>query len=472
MPVRIELLWSDLLVWLLVAGVTGLVLYTRGRPHLSAPWVKVGRSASGMAAATVLAAFVAAGLLDSVHYRPALPPQDGKPAWSTELRSLLDRALEPLRANREKTYSAPLATHLFAKETLQLPDGGEGRVYPRLRHGGAHLADPQADRVRDIAVKSLRGLSLALLLWFAAAITVCAAVARKTETGIETAWREVWAGRAPLQWRAVLCALGALCLVAGPVAALAPHYHVLGTDKVGQDVLYQALKSIRTGLVIGTLATLVTLPFALVLGVMAGYFRGRVDDAIQYLYTTLSSIPGVLLIAAAVLMMQVYVENHPELFPSTEIRADVRLLALCVILGITSWTGLCRLLRGEVLKLRELEYVQAAQAFGVSDWRVMMRHLTPNVMHIVMIVLVMDFSGLVLAEAVLSYIGVGVDPSMISFGTMINGARLEMAREPMVWWSLAAAFVFMLALVLAANLFADAVRDAFDPRLIVSGGRA
>jgi peptide/nickel transport system permease protein len=89
----------------------------------------------------------------------------------------------------------------------------------------------------------------------------------------------------------------------------------------------------------------------------------------------------------------------------------------------------------------------------------------PNVMHIILIALVMDFSGLVLAEAVLSYVGVGVDPSMISFGTMINGARLEMAREPMVWWALAAAFGFMLTLVLSANLFADAVRDAFDPRL-------
>ena len=99
--------------------------------------------------------------------------------------------------------------------------------------------------------------------------------------------------------------------------------------------------------------------------------------------------------------------------------------------------------------------------------RIITRHILPNVMHIVLIAIVMDFSGLVLAEAVLSYVGVGVDPSMISFGTMINGARLEMAREPMVWWSLAAAFTFMFLLVLAANLFADAVRDAFDPRVRV-----
>jgi len=158
-------------------------------------------------------------------------------------------------------------------------------------------------------------------------------------------------------------------------------------------------------------------------------------------------------------------DSHPELFETVAERADVRLLFLCMILGVTSWTGLCRLLRGEAFKLREMEYVQAARAFGVHDWTILTRHLLPNVMHIVLIAVVMDFSGLVLAEAVLSYVGVGVDPSMISFGTMINNARLELAREPMVWWSLASAFVFMFLLVLSANLFSDAVRDAFDPRL-------
>jgi peptide/nickel transport system permease protein len=247
--------------------------------------------------------------------------------------------------------------------------------------------------------------------------------------------------------------------------ALSTGYHVFGTDRVGQDVFYLALKSIRTSMVIGTLATLVTLPLGIMLGIMAGYFKGWVDDVIQYLYTTLNSIPGVLLIAAAVMMMQVYIDIHPELFPTAAQRADLRLLFLCIILGLTSWTGLARYLRGETLKLSELEYIQAAHAFGVSHQRILARHILPNVMHIVIITLVIDFSGLVLAEAVLSYVGVGVDPSTTSFGTMINGARLEMAREPMVWWSLTAAFVFMVTLVLAANLFADAVRDAFDPRV-------
>jgi ABC-type dipeptide/oligopeptide/nickel transport system ATPase component/ABC-type amino acid transport system permease subunit len=170
-----------------------------------------------------------------------------------------------------------------------------------------------------------------------------------------------------------------------------------------------------------------------------------VDDVIQYLYTTLSSIPGVLLIAAAVLMMQVIIDTHPDWFATSAERADARLLALCLILGMTSWTSVARLLRGETLKLRELEFVQAAQAFGVGRFAIMRRHILPNLMHIVLIALVMDFSGLVLAEAVLSYVGVGVDPTTISFGTMINTARMELAREPMVWWSLAAAFSFMFA---------------------------
>jgi peptide/nickel transport system permease protein len=166
-------------------------------------------------------------------------------------------------------------------------------------------------------------------------------------------------------------------------------------------------------------------------------------------------------------MAQVLLDRHPDLAPSAAQRADLRLLVLCLVLGLTGWISLARLLRGEALKLRELEYIQAAQAFGVRSARIVTRHILPNVMHIVIISLVIDFSGLVLAEAVLSYVGVGVDPSMISFGTMINAARLEMSREPVVWWTIAAAFFFMFVLVLSANLFADAVRDAFDPRVRV-----
>src|SRR5690606_8117277 len=222
----------------------------------------------------------------------------------------------------------------------------------------------------------------------------------------------------------------------------------------GNDVLVQAIKSIRTALVIGSLTTIAMLPFALGFGLAAGYFKGWIDDVIQYVYTTLTSIPGILLIAACVLMLQVYIDNNPERFATGAERADLRLFMLCVILGVTGWAGLCRLLRAEALKLRELEYVQAARAFGVGHWRIIARHLLPNVMHIVLITVVLEFSSLVLYEAVLSYLGVGVDPSMNSFGSMIDMSRTEMSRDPMIWWSLLAAFSFMLALVLPANLLA------------------
>ncbi|MFI4983519.1 MAG: ABC transporter permease, partial [Nevskiales bacterium] len=330
--------------------------------------------------------------------------------------------------------------------------GTQVRDYPRLVYGGAQLQDPQRDWQADVLLTAFRGVALALPLWLLLSLVLVAACTPAERVASREFWRAVWGGHTEVPWRSILITLALLLLVAVPAALLSEHYHVLGTDKVGLDVLYLSLKSVRTALVIGTLTTIVMLPFSVLLGIMAGYLRGLVDDLIQYFYTTLNSIPAVLLIAAAVLALQVYMETHPDMFPTTAQRADFRLLWLCIILGITSWTGLCRLLRGEALKLRELEYVQAAQAFGVSEWRIMLRHILPNVMHIVLISVVMDFSGLVLAEAVLSYVGVGVDPSMISFGTMINAARLEMGREPMVWWSLASAFVFMLTLVLAANL--------------------
>jgi peptide/nickel transport system permease protein len=443
---------TDALIWLLLATAAVYAWYCSRYEHLAAPWGRVFRSPAAVASAVVLAFYLLIALVDSLHYRPALDRKDPKAAsvYAVEVRSLLDKAMTHLRARGEKTYSSPLATRSFAKEQIERADGKIERDFPRLRFGGAHLEDEGA-RAGDIALKALLGLL--------AAAAVCGVVA----FGIRPLRR-----RFPdVPWHAALAALAAILALAGPVLWLSATYHVLGTDKVGQDILYLSLKSIRTSVVIGTITTLVLLPLGIALGVMAGYFKGWVDDVIQYLYTTLNSIPGVLLIAAAVLMVQVYIDTHPDLFPTSAQRADLRLLFLCIILGLTSWTGLARLLRGESLKLSELEYIQAAHAFGVSDARILARHIVPNVAHIVIITLVLDFSGFVLAEAVLSYIGVGVDPSTNSFGTMINAARLEMAREPMVWWSLAAAFAFMLVLVLAANLLADAVRDGFDPRVRV-----
>lgn len=464
MGFQVVVLWSDVLVWLLLAAGLGFGVLIARSPPLLAAWRRVGANRVGMAAATVLLVFIGIGLLDSLHYRVQLDGKAGEPVrYGVEVLSVLDALATPLRTRNEKTYSAPFATRLYAKESIDVPGQGSVRDYPRLKFGGAHLGERENDVAADAGFTALRAGVLALLLWLVLAGGVAARVGDGTAVDA-SGWRKIWRGETALAWDAVLATLGLILLAALPLFWLAGQYHVFGTDKVGQDVLYQILKSVRTGLIIGLVTTLVMLPMAVLLGIVAGYFRGWIDDLIQYVYTVLNSIPGVLLIAAAVLMMQVVIDTHPQWFSTAAERADLRLLALCFILGITSWTGLCRLLRGETLKLRELEYIQAAQAFGVSNWRIIVRHILPNLMHIVIISLVMDFSGLVLAEAVLSYVGIGVDPSMTSFGTMINNARLELGREPVVWWSLAAAFSAMFMLVLAANLFADAVRDAFDPR--------
>ena len=150
------------------------------------------------------------------------------------------------------------------------------------------------------------------------------------------------------------------------VVTLSQGYHVFGTDRTGNSVLVFALKSVRTALVIGGLTTLVVLPLALLLGVTAGYLRGWVDEAIQYVYTLLASIPDVLLIAASVLLLQVFIDKNQGVFETSLERADARLFFLCLILGITSFTGLCRLVRGETLKLRELEYIQQQMVPGLD----------------------------------------------------------------------------------------------------------
>jgi peptide/nickel transport system permease protein len=468
MGFKLVVLWTDWVIFAVLVVVALYALRVRRHANLRNVWSKVLRDAPALCAAVVFGLFAVVTVLDSVHFRRALPAQAAAAAgtpvfYATRTESLLDVVLARQVAMREITYSAPLAAHGFTKVTVEI-DGRTERAYPRLQFGGAHLKDPGAERAGDIARRALAGLAVGGAAAAAIAAATAALRARRQRIGFGESLREIAANRTELPLRAALLTVAAVLLTAGPVAALMDHYHVLGTDRTGNDVLYQSLKSIRTAFVIGTLSTLATLPLAVALGIMAGYFRGWVDELIQYLYTVLSSIPNVLLIAACVLMVQVLIDKNPQLFETGVERSDVRLALLCVILGVTGWATLARLLRGETLKLRELEYVQAASAFGVGPWRIMARHIFPNVMHLVLITTVLDFSALVLYEAVLSYVGVGVDPSMNSFGGMINLARSEMSRDPVVWWSFAAAFGFMVTLVLAANLLADGVRDAFDPR--------
>jgi len=487
MPFQPVWLLTDLLIYLLIAAFFLALVYALKREHLRAPLRQVRKKPMAMAALMVLLGYLAIGLSDSFHFRSlrgggertapvgrggegSIVTDDetggssGDLIYSPEVLSLLDLLVGPLRTNVEKSYSAPLAIHAFAKETMEDDHGQKNRIFPRLLYGGNQIKSAE-DHASDVYYTGVCGIVQGLITGFLLSVIGIFVMSRVHHDSMSNTMLGVLRGRYDTAWGSIFLT-GSLILVVGwMMVSLSSRYHILGTDKVGQDVLYLSLKSVRTGLVIGTLTTLIMLPFAVFLGILAGYCKGKIDEAIQFLYTTLSSVPGVLLVAAAILMLEMYMDTHADAFVTSAERADARLFFLCLILGTTGWIGLCRLLRGETLKLSELEYVQAAVALGVGHGKILLRHILPNVMHIILISAVLDFSGLVLAEAVLSYVGIGVDPAMISWGNMINSARLEMAREPIVWWPLVAAFVSMFGLVLSANIVSDAVRDGFDPRL-------
>jgi len=449
----LTLLWTDIMVWILIVALIAWGWVVSRSEQVKKQWHTIFKSGIAMASATVLLFYLFFTLLDSVHLRLA---KEGD-AHSTQpqygqMVSLLDLMFSHNIEQSERTYSAPFADHEYTKSVVVNASGVTEQKYLPLKY-----VSPKSDILKSSLFALLLGALISMVL-----IVLHILWRSRGKKGV--AWRAHFLSETELPWRTAYATLTLLVMTFTWLYLLSYSYHVLGTDKVGGDVLYQSLKSIRTGVLIGILTTLIMLPVAIILGVSAGLFGGWVDDAIQYLYTTLSSIPGVLLIAAGVLVMQVTMDNNPNWFETTLERSDLRLLFLIMILGVTSWTGLARLLRAETLKISQIEFVTAAKAFGVGRWTIIRRHIIPNLMHIILISVVLDFSGLVLAEAVLSYVGVGVDPTMYSWGNMINQARLEMAREPMVWWSLFSAFIFMFILVLAANLLSDRIQKVLDPR--------
>lgn len=224
-----------------------------------------------------------------------------------------------------------------------------------------------------------------------------------------------------------------------------PRSHWLGTDILGRDVVYVTLKGARVALLIGGFTSLIAIPIALLFGVAAGYFGRWMDDAVFFVMSVLASIPSILLLVALIMVLP---------------RGT---LSVCIALGVTGWVAFCRLARGETLKLRELDYVLAARALGVSELRIIWRHVLPNLMHLVIITFVLMFSGQVISEAVLSWLGIGVDGS---WGQMIAQAKNELSREPLIWWNLAAAGMALFGVLLAVNFIGDAVRDILDPRTL------
>ena len=222
-----------------------------------------------------------------------------------------------------------------------------------------------------------------------------------------------------------------------------PGAHLLGTDILGRDVVYRALKGVRVALLIGGLTSLVVIPIALLFGVTAGYYGRRIDDAVFFVMTVLASVPSLLLLIALVMVL------------------GKGTLQVCIALGVTGWVHFCRIARGETMKLREADFVAAARALGVSEGRIIVRHILPNIAHLIIITFALSFTALVLSETILSYLGIGLEGS---WGQMIDQARNELSRTPIVWWNLAGASVLLFALVLAVNMLADAMRDVIDPR--------
>ncbi len=222
-----------------------------------------------------------------------------------------------------------------------------------------------------------------------------------------------------------------------------PGAHLLGTDILGRDVVYRALKGVRVALLIGAFTSLLVIPIALLFGVSAGYFGRRIDDGVFFVMTVLASVPSLLLLIALIMAL------------------GKGTLQICIALGVTGWVHFCRIARGETLKLREADFVDAARALGVSDTRIIFRHILPNIAHLIIITFALTFTALVLSETILSYLGIGVDGS---WGQMIDQARNELSRTPIVWWNLAGASILLFTLVLAVNAVADAMRDIADPR--------
>lgn len=220
--------------------------------------------------------------------------------------------------------------------------------------------------------------------------------------------------------------------------------HWFGTDMFGRSVLAKVIRGTQIAMSVGLAASLIAIPIGVILGALAGYFGGWVDDVITWLYTTFSSIPNIMLLISITMIL------------------GKGIFAVYIALGLTSWVTLCRLIRGEVMKHKEREYVQAAGAIGGGHFRKLFLHILPNVTHIIIINTSLQFQFAIKSEVILSYLGLGVQGEP-SWGTMIDDAKLELSRG--VWWQLASATFAMFLVVLAFNLLGDALRDSLDPKL-------
>ena len=219
-----------------------------------------------------------------------------------------------------------------------------------------------------------------------------------------------------------------------------------GADKWGQDVLLKTIKGAETSILVGLLSALLAVVIGTFLGAIAGYFGGWIDDVLNWFYNIFTSIPYLLLVLAIAAVLQ-----------------QKGILSIVLILGLTGWTGVFRLIRAEYMKHKSREYVLAAKAIGVSHSRRMFVHIFPNVSHIALVQISILVVSFIKSEVILSFLGFGVPVGVVSWGSMLNEAQSELILGK--WWQLAAASIAMAVLVTAFSMFTDALRDALDPKL-------
>lgn len=220
--------------------------------------------------------------------------------------------------------------------------------------------------------------------------------------------------------------------------------YLMGTDNLGRSVARRLVQGTRIAFHVGIMTSLIAIPLGVVLGLLGGYFGGKVDAMVVWLCATVSSMPGLLFILAISLVV------------------GQGLLGIYLGIGLTTWVGVCRTIRGEVMKHVERAYVQAARTLGYSHFRIMFRHILPNVAHIVLIQFSIRFPSAVSTEVLISFLGIGVQGEP-SWGVMINNARLRLWQG--VWWEMAFTTLAIFVLVLVFNHLADYLRDRLDPAL-------
>lgn len=241
--------------------------------------------------------------------------------------------------------------------------------------------------------------------------------------------------------------------------------HILGTDFMGRDVFFRAVAGSSSALKVGFCASFIALVIGVTLGATAGYFGGKIDKIVIWLYSTFASMPGLLFILAFSLLFG-------KGFLAPEIQQGLRtvnkivpfeidVFGVYLAIGLTGWVSLCRIVRAETLKLKNAVYVESARVSGVREITILFRHILPNLFHIVIIFFTLRFAYAIMTEVIVSYLGFGIQ-SMPSWGMMISEGQDRLWRG--IWWEVAGAGAFLFVLVLALNILGDSLRDILDPK--------